>query len=527
MMNHTGTGPHKEIIFLYGPPGSGKTTIGKHIAERLALPFIDLDHRIEELGGKSIPQIFAEQGESGFRNQESTLLRESSGTDRGVIALGGGTLLNPDNRGFVEELGSVVLLHATYQALLDRLNSSPVDRPLLFGDFNSRLSALLSQRADHYDSFPLRIDVSKKSVEEISWETQVALGMFRIPGMNNPYDVRVGQGLYQNAGRQLEARGLKGPVAIVSDEKVGPFYGGSVLSALHQQGFVANLLMLPAGEKTKNLGMLKRIWNFFLDNRLDRDSIALALGGGVVGDITGLAAATYLRGIKWAYLPTSLLAMCDASLGGKTGINLPNGKNQIGAFYPPSMVLADTDTLSTLSNLEIHNGMAEVVKHGIIADPDLYQYCGSGLERAYVNWDKVVRQAMAVKIRIIIEDPYESGMRAVLNLGHTLGHAIESATHYRTKHGFAISVGMVAAANLSERIGLAEEGIISNIQTTLQTLGLPIKIPRHLNREKILAAMSYDKKRALGKVRLVLPVRIGEVRWGVEVDDLKSLMRET
>jgi len=526
-MNHTGTGPRKEIIFLYGPPGSGKTTIGKHLAQRLALPFVDLDQRIEELIGKSIPQVFAEQGESGFRNQESAFLCDLLNTDRAVVALGGGTLLNPHNREFVEGLGSVVLLHATNQVLLERLYSSPVERPLLFGDTDSRLSALLDQRASHYDSFPLKMDVSEKGVEETIWEIQVALGMFRISGMNNPYDVRVGHGLYQNAGGQLAARGLKGPIAIVSDEKVGAIYGRSVLSALHQQGFAVNLLMLPTGEKTKNLGMLKRIWNFFLDNRLDRDGIALALGGGVIGDITGLAAATYLRGIKWVYLPTSLLAMCDACLGGKTGINLPNGKNQIGAFYPPSMVLADTDTLSTLTNFEIRNGMAEVVKHGIIADPDLYQYCGAGLEIVYGNWDKVVRQAMAVKIRIILDDPYERGMRAVLNLGHTLGHAIESATHYRTKHGYAISIGMVAAANLSERIGLANAGITGNIQKTLQTLGLPTKIPRHLDREKILASMSFDKKQAFGNVRLVLPVRIGDVKWGVEVDDLKSLMSET
>ena len=525
-MSHTDSGHHKEIVFLYGPPGSGKTSTGKLLAQKLALPFIDLDSRIEELSGKSIPQIFVEQSESGFRVQESTFLRDLSVSDRGVIALGGGTLLDPKNRKFAEDVGEVVCLNATNQALLDRLQADLNERPLLSGDSPLKLRALLDQRASHYNSFPVGIDVSNKSIEEVVGDIQVLMGMFRLSGMNDPYDVRVGRGLYQDLGGLLQARGLQGPIAVVSDEVVGEIYGEKILASLVEHGYVAHLLKIPAGEKSKSLSFVRRLWNFFLENHLDRDSTIIALGGGVIGDITGFAASTYLRGIKWVFLPTSLLAMCDASLGGKTGINLPHGKNQIGAFYPPSLVLADAATLATLPNLEVRNGMAEVVKHGIIANPELYQTCGYGLENINGNWDRVIRQAMEVKIRIIEEDPFEKGRRAVLNLGHTLGHAIETVSHYRINHGFAVSIGMVAAAKLSEMMGLAETEISHSIQTTLQTLGLPRKIPSHLDKERILEAMYYDKKRSLGKLRWVLPIRIGKVIWGVEVDGFKSLMRD-
>jgi len=246
----------------------------------------------------------------------------------------------------------------------------------------------------------------------------------------------------------------------------------------------------------------------------------LALGGGVVGDLTGFAAATWLRGVRWVGLPTTLLAMADSSLGGKTGADLPQGKNLIGAFHPPALVLADTETLATLPDEEFRAGLAEVVKHGLLADPELFDLCAEGFDqlRADVAGEFVSR-AMSVKIRTIQQDPYEKGIRAALNLGHTIGHGIEKASGFALRHGEAVAIGMVAEARVAERMGLAHKGLAELIVDVLKGIGLPTEIPANLDRRRVLEAIQLDKKRAGGVVRFALPIRIGEVRTGVAVEE--------
>jgi len=244
----------------------------------------------------------------------------------------------------------------------------------------------------------------------------------------------------------------------------------------------------------------------------------LALGGGVVGDAAGFAAATFLRGVPWVALPTSLLAMVDASLGGKTGVDLPQGKNLVGAFYPPRLVLADPQTLDTLPEAELRAGMAEVIKAGVIGDPELFELCAHGWDALHLNLGEVVRRAMAVKISVIEEDPYEKGRRAALNLGHTLGHAVELVSGFQLRHGEAVAIGMVAEARLAERLEIAEPGLADEIERVLRELGLPVTIPAELDRQAVLSVMQVDKKRLDGSVRFALPVRLGETRVGVNVD---------
>jgi shikimate kinase/3-dehydroquinate synthase len=243
----------------------------------------------------------------------------------------------------------------------------------------------------------------------------------------------------------------------------------------------------------------------------------------VVGDLAGFAASVFLRGINWIVLPTTLLSMVDSSLGGKTGFDLPMGKNLVGSFYPPRLVLADLMTLETLPEVELRNGLAEVVKHGVIGDPQLFETCQKGWNVVQSKWIDIVHRAMAVKVRVIQEDPFEKGPRAALNLGHTIGHALEKASNYQVRHGEAVAIGMVAEARLAERIGLAERGLSEIIAYTLIGLGLPTEIPLHLDTELIETAMQLDKKRAEGVVRFALPVRIGEVKVGVEVGDMRFL----
>jgi 3-dehydroquinate synthase len=303
-------------------------------------------------------------------------------------------------------------------------------------------------------------------------------------------------------------------------------YASRATASLESSGYSVEILTIPPGEQHKTLETVSCLWEGFLAAGVERGSTVVALGGGVVGDLTGFAAAMWLRGVPWVNVPTTLLAMCDSSLGGKTGADLPQGKNLIGAFHPPALVLADPEVLATLPEDEVRNGMAEVMKHGVIADPMLFELCqhpsllpfnrGGGGEA----FDEIVRRSMAVKIHIIQEDPYEGGRRSALNLGHTIGHAVELVSGFRLRHGEAVAIGMVAEARLAEQMGIAsaQSDLAICIATALQAIGLPTEIPSHLDRDAIQRAILVDKKRAGGKVRFALPVKIGEVITGVEVD---------
>ena len=257
----------------------------------------------------------------------------------------------------------------------------------------------------------------------------------------------------------------------------------------------------------------------------------IGLGGGVVGDLTGFAAATWLRGVRWIGLPTTLLAMVDSGLGGKTGADLPEGKNLIGAFHPPSLVLADTATLATLPVRELRCGLAEAIKHAVIADPCLlatlphFAFCKGSADTAActclsdVKWlAPFVARAMAVKIRVIQQDPYEKGTRAALNLGHTVGHGIEKATHFSVQHGEAVAIGTVLEARLAEELGLARSGLAAQLADIFERLGLPVALPRGADLAEVQTAMALDKKKAGGKIRFALPADIGDVRVGITVD---------
>jgi 3-dehydroquinate synthase len=322
---------------------------------------------------------------------------------------------------------------------------------------------------------------------------------------------------------------LHGPIVIISDEHVGPYYMQRVETSLKTAGFTTTQSMIiPAGEKHKTINTVISLWESFLSARLERGSTVVALGGGVISDLAGFAAATYLRGVRWIVLPTTLLAMVDASLGGKTGADLPQGKNLIGAFYAPNLVVADPYTLATLPITELRSGLAEVVKHGVIGDPDLFARCnkldiGMVTENLFPSFTELVRRAMAVKIKVIEADPYEQGIRAALNLGHTVGHALELISGYRLRHGEAVAIGMATEARIAEEIGLAETGLAAMIESALKHLGLPTEVPLEVDPEAMIQTMGVDKKRAGGVVRFALPVKIGEVKVGIDAGDLRRL----
>lgn len=509
--------PH---IFIYGPPGAGKSTIGKVLARNLNLPFVDLDHVIETNAGMSISQMMNQQGERAARDMETTALKQIINAKDSMIALGGGALLREENRTLIENNGRVILLMAELNTLLGRLTSDSNQRPLLAGDLHEKLTSLLATRKEHYNSFPLRFDANQVP-EELVWQIQVVLGRFHLTAMAD-YDVIVES--VEQIGYLLHERGLQNPI-IVTDKNVARIHLEIVIASLQEAGYEAKALIIPAGEDHKNLETVNQLWKSFLENGLDRKSTIIALGGGVIGDLAGFAASTFMRGVSWVCVPTTLLAMVDASLGGKTGFDLPEGKNLIGSFHPPKLVLADPQVLKTLPEEEFRSGLAEVVKHGIISDPELFNLCGRGLDWIKENLEEIVRRAMAVKIKIIEEDPYEKGFRAALNLGHTVGHAVEIVSGFRLRHGEAVAIGMVVEAKLAERLTVAGKGLSETVTETLKALSLPIQIPGELSREEIIRAMRVDKKKSNGIMRFALPVEIGKVEL-VDVKDLETVFRD-
>lgn len=507
-------------IFLYGPVGAGKSTVGRVLARNLDLPFVDVDQVIEGEVGMTIFQLMEQKGEQACRDIESEVLKQLVNAKESVVALGGGALLRDENRLLVENHGSVIFLAADLKILHERLNADSNKRPLLAGNLTEKLTSLLTRRKEHYDSFSLRV-AADQAPHELARQIQVVLGRFHLSAMGN-YDALVQNAGIAQLGEMLRLRSLGNPL-VVTDENVARLHAEKVMNSLREAGFAPKIITVPAGEAYKNLETIQQLWNGFLANGLDRRSTIIALGGGVIGDMAGFAASTYMRGMNWICVPTTLLSIVDASLGGKTGFDLPEGKNLIGSFYPPKLVLADPQALQTLPTGEFTSGLAEVVKHGVISDPALFDLCGRGLECIKDNLQTVVKRAMAVKIKIIEEDPYEKGFRAALNLGHTVGHAIELVSRFQLRHGEAVAIGIVTEAKLAESLAIAPKGLSDKISNVLSNLMLPVRIPAQLSREEILRAMRVDKKKSADTIRFALPVEIGKVEL-VDVSDLTSVL---
>ncbi len=511
------------MFFLYGPPGSGKSTLGCRLAARLGLSFVDVDEEIERQAGRTVRELFEAEGESGFRAREAAVLRTVVERGPGVVALGGGALLDERSRALVEAAGTVLCMDAALEVLvLAGAQARPGQRPLLGQEpeaYRTRLEDLLARRKDHYASFRRRVRLENTDWDAALDRVQTALGAFHLGAMGNGCDIRVRPGGLEDLGTLFRERGWKGNVALVADTNTSQLYGARAVRALEGAGLKVTSVVLPAGEAHKTIETVGRLWTAFVAGGLDRGDTVVGLGGGVVTDLAGFAAATYLRGVRWVAVPTTLLGMVDASLGGKTGADLPEGKNLIGAFHSPALVLADPLTLETLPDEEFRSGLAEVVKHGLLQDPELFAHCAGGWTAVRQgDTDALVRRAMAVKVRYVETDPFEKNIRAALNLGHTVGHALEKATDYALRHGEGVAIGLVAEARIAEQMGLAEAGLADRIREVLSALGLPVAIPAGLDRGKAERALMLDKKRAGGLVRFALPVRVGEARVGVTVD---------
>jgi 3-dehydroquinate synthase len=321
-------------------------------------------------------------------------------------------------------------------------------------------------------------------------------------------------GDYNDIGQSLKASGIDGKLVIITDNNVEKTQGSVFMKALNNAGFTAEKYVFEAGEHSKNLNTLVKIYRFLINIKTDRKSCLIALGGGVTGDITGFVAATYLRGVDFIQVPTTLLAQADSSVGGKTGVDFEGVKNIIGAFYQPKFVYINVNSLLTLSSREVKAGIAETIKHGIIKDKDFFNYISYNIEKI-LNLDEEVlkyisRINCSIKSNIVEQDEKESGLRAILNFGHTIGHAIESASNFRLLHGECVSIGMVGACKMANYLGMIKDDITDKVSQVLSKAGLPVKAA-DIDKDEVYQNLYHDKKMQKGKLLFILPKDIGKV----------------
>ena len=504
-------------LVLTGFMGTGKTRIGREVARRLGRPFIDMDAEIEARTGKLIPRIFAEDGEAAFRCLEADLCQELGSRTGRVIATGGGALLDAANREAMMRGGTVVCLTSDVEEIQRRLGGDDAPaRPLLrVPDPRAEIERLLAARQDAYAAIPWQVDTTGLPVEEVVGRVIRLAGMatLRVGYPGGEYPIYLGEGLISHVGGALRASGAiqGGRVAVVSNPVVEPLYGAQLQATLRGAGYEPVACMIPDGEEHKTLDAVAGLYDQFLEGRLDRSGGVVSLGGGVTGDIAGFAAATFMRGVPFVQVPTTLLSMVDASVGGKVGVDLPQGKNLAGAFKQPALVVIDPMVLATLPAEEVRSGMSETIKHGIIGAPDLFAELES--PRTGTQFSVSVSQlerALEVKIQVVEVDPFEQGRRAALNLGHTVGHALERLSDFRLRHGEAVAIGMVAAARISAELGRAEPSLPGRVEAALVAWGLPVRCPPR-GVDEIWGAMAHDKKRRGRALRWVLPHAIGQV----------------
>jgi len=524
-------------VVLTGFMGTGKSTVGRLLAARLGRPFVDVDTEIVARAGCTIPEIFAERGEAGFRTLEGEVCLDIARRGSGVIATGGGALLDSGVREAMEATGTIVCLTCDVDEILRRLGGA-LNRPLLgrsFGDPRLRIEQLLTERAEGYAALPHHVDTTGCAPDEVveavvGLLTEVVLPVRHETGT---YDVRIGIGGLERLGDAMRSVGIErsAPIALVTNPIVHAYHGETALASLRSAGYRAEVCRVPDGEAHKRLETIERLCNDLLDIGLDRRGVVVGMGGGVTTDLAGFAAATFLRGVRVVQVPTTLLAMVDASVGGKTGVDLSRGKNLVGAFWQPELVVVDPRVLRTLPEVELQSGLAETIKHGLLGDPELFAELSVGSDDFAVWWssdavDRLVR-AVRVKIAVVEEDPSERGRRATLNLGHTVGHAVEATSGYAIRHGEAVAIGLVAAVRLATALDEADIELVHAIESALSRWGLPTRCP-DVEVGRLIDAMRHDKKRTAAGLRWILPHAIGEVTIvdGVPEDTVRRVLVE-
>lgn len=536
-----------ERIFLVGLSGSGKSTVASLVAKDLGWRAIDIDRQIEASTGREITEIFATEGEAAFRDIEAESMESCLDIERVVVATGGGAVTSEGGRAAIAQ-GFSVWLATSPETAAQRLSADPgtEERPLLQGEgLQARLDTLLQERLHLYQASDAAVDVDHLPPEVVAqeivrlwFEHRSAAGhgnagentlppfeprddiaaIVRTPTAS--YPIVVANQSLARIGEICRDEGLNGRAFIIADSAIRPLYGEQVVTALTSAGYEAKVFDFQGGESAKHLGTVSTVYDWLIDARCERGDFVLCVGGGVVTDLGGYTAATYLRGISFVHVPTSLLGMVDAAIGGKTGVDHPKGKNLIGAFAQPRAVIIDPQVLATLPQRELRAGWAEVVKHGLILDEELFSRLEAVAGDPQAMADAfLIGWSTHIKAAVVSEDEREADRRTLLNYGHTIGHAIEAVTGYsQYLHGEAVAIGMRAAGIISMEKGLLSAEEFDLQQSVIERCGLPTSAP-NVDRDAVLQATLLDKKVTAGRVRWVLLDRIGHASVHADVDD--------
>ena len=552
--------PPQQIV-LIGLSGVGKSSAGVVLAERLGWPLLDTDELVRAQEGRTPAELITSNGEAAFRAIEERVVAEAAKQAPAVIATGGGAFLSARSRRALGERGLICWLDATPGEIARRLREdpNPSERPLLGEDLEGRLQELDDERRVHYSHADLWVPAQGLSAEEVAtrilraWAggaSALAGGSRRLErlGTEPPavgpaaivdtgeerYPIWVGAGELARLPDRLRQLGLEGTVYLVADEAVMQAHGQRLVDALDASGYRGASYVVPPGESSKRLRVAEEIYRWLAESRAERRDVLVALGGGVVGDLSGYVAATYLRGMPFVQVPTSVLAMNDAAIGGKVAVDLPDGKNLVGAFHQPRAVISDVELLRTLPRRAFTEGLAEVVKHALILDPlllgELERNAGrlTGAEPDEELLIRVIARSSRLKALIVSSDPTERGLRSILNYGHTIGHALEAVTGYQDYlHGEAVAVGMMGAARIGEHMGLVDNELVARQADVLRGLGLPLVAPG-VNADRVLETMRLDKKVEAGKLRFVLLETFGRpvVRDDVPEEIVRQVVRD-
>ena len=568
----------RSIVFV-GMMGSGKSAIGHRLAARLGLPFVDADAEIvAAAAGLTIPEIFAKYGESYFRDGERRVIMRLLNGPQTVLATGGGAFMDPRTRSRIAEQGVSIWLDADFKTLLKRVRRKN-DRPLLHtADPEGTLRKLLEVRTPVYRLADIRVESHEAPQEVMVDETMEALvrGLaaldhayrssreqefakvmshlhphrgamesdaghretVHVALAGRAYDIVIGANLVAEAGARIKAIAPGAACAIVTDENVACLHLPALQESLSAAGVRHSTIVVAPGEASKSLPVFGRVCDEALAAKIERRDIIVAFGGGVVGDLAGYVASSVRRGTRFIQIPTTLLSQVDSSVGGKTGLNSAYGKNLIGAFYQPALVMADVDVLKTLSPREFRAGYAEVVKYGLIGHKRFFEWLEADAEAVFNSRAEQIC-AVAVscesKAAIVARDETEQGDRALLNLGHTFGHAFEFLAHYdgaRLVHGEGVAIGMVCAARFSAHLGLCSAQDADRIEAHLVRVGLPTKIADipgwRDDAQAIVDAMYQDKKVEGGALTFILMRGIGEafVAKGVDAKNVRAFLSD-
>jgi len=524
----------KTNIFLTGFSGTGKSTVGHHLAKMLGWSFVDTDRYIELQKDTNISAIFEELGEKEFRKIEGEVINQVCKLQYQVVATGGGAVLSELNRRLMDENGIIVCLEARVDILSKRLSSNISNRPnkeirpLLGGsDLISEINKLKSKRQFVYSMSNFTVHTDDQSIGEVAtiiyrdwkhFEKKNGLNLLRdtvslVHTSETIYPVCVGWGILDSIAEKINSISSHSIVYLITDSGANK-YARRIQTTLESAGVRSHLFVMQSGEKYKTLNTVNMVYDWLAGLKAERSHIVIAVGGGVVGDLAGFVAATYLRGMKIIQVPTTLLAIMDSSIGGKTGVDLNSGKNLVGAFYQPEFVLSDVETLTTLPKRQLISGWAEALKHGLIKDEGLIDEFERNVD-SLLSLDKdittsLIRKSLSIKAEVVSLDEHELlGSRIMLNYGHTIGHAIETAGKYeKMLHGEAVSVGMMGAGYISNSLGMLTDEQFERQKSLLEMYGLPVKVDG-IDSTDVKNAMLLDKKTVDGSIRWVLLDYIG------------------